>query len=188
MRRNPAITAPASSRCAVSPSQGEPAIWCVARLRPAVLVAALAVGVLTAGAPTSIAGDATFGSEGVSNECSDAADINMAAYSQCLDAKRDQQRKILDTAVDHALSTARGSAITESFAPAIEHAEGDWTKWMTSECTLGGLIDGGSAAPTPWLERCELRMMRQRVATIQSLQRTLLSLMSPPHRDQSSSK
>ena len=145
-------------------------------LSAVVLLAATATPFRAANALPPIATGAFFGNEVVTNECSKATDVDMAAYYQCLGARRDHERELLDATLDSALSTARASDVTQRFVPAIEHAERDWISWMSSECRLEGLIDGGSAAPTPWLERCELRLMKERIATIASLQSTLKAL------------
>lgn len=158
---------------------GRPTPLRIAALPPFVLSAAIAIALQAAGAPPAIGGDAVFGSEVVSNICRGAADNDMAAYYQCLDAERDQERKTVAAATDRALRTARGSSFTQSFAPAIARAEDNWISWMNTECALEGLIDGGSTT-APWADRCELRMMKERLATLASLQSTLEKLINSP--------
>jgi hypothetical protein len=51
---------------------------------------------------------------------------------------------------------------------------------MEDECSLEGLIDGGSAAPTPWLERGEPRMMKTRVEKMAAIQKTIEGISAPP--------
>lgn len=127
-----------------------------------------------------------YGSEQVTNICSDKT-YPMAAYYGCLDDKRNQERQILDAAVDRVIDEARAPQLPQDYAADISRAQQNWLSWMESECSLEGLIDGGST-DSPWVDRCELRMMGDRLATIQSLQGTLASLISPPHRRQSSGK
>jgi uncharacterized protein YecT (DUF1311 family) len=174
------ISAAVTAACAWSGAplgRRESAELCIAGLRRVLFVATIAIALQAASARSAIAGEASFGNETVSNGCDQTAAINVASYYQCLDAEEDQERKMLDSAVERARSTAMTSAFTRRFAPAIENAEGDWIKWMSSECSLEGLIGGGSAAPTPWLERCELRLIKERLATIASLQSTLEKLI-----------